>query len=367
MPRKLSMINGASTVRTPKCLNLHWQRIDTHKKHLQALEQILMILHKNQLKINLETCLFGDDRVSYLGFTLTPQGIKTLWAIKNATAPSDIKSICFFVGLCISFAITYRFLPSQQTHPPRFRIYIRAFTKSSAPSFWNAHKPTISRTYLGFPKSWLKIFANNQHIQTNPSSTFTQADEKGNIHVISYTSRQLKENKKNYSPFLLEVSASVWGMDNFNEYLKGSQFILYADPTPAPDLGTTQFQDLEQVKNDNDRTQLHCEEPTTINPTKGIEGNTKSLYRTRTSWKPDIQCQDSCRNFQETRPRRKHGSQHYQRGHEAFNHNTIQDQSKQEIAQSLDNYWFNTFGFPKEIYFKKKKGKLASYCTRLAN
>jgi hypothetical protein len=26
--------------------------------------------------------------------------------------------------------------------------------------------------------------------------------------------------KKNYSPFLLEAAAAVWGMDIFNEYLK---------------------------------------------------------------------------------------------------------------------------------------------------
>jgi hypothetical protein len=90
---------------------------DTHKKHLEALEQVLQKLHKNHLKINLDKCLFSDYHVSYLGFTLTPQGIKLgdakLWAIKKSTAPSDVKSIRSFVGLCNffhnhiqSFAIT---------------------------------------------------------------------------------------------------------------------------------------------------------------------------------------------------------------------------------------------------------------------
>jgi hypothetical protein len=70
---------------------------DSHEKHLQVLEQVLLRLHKNPLKINLDKCLLSDDRVSYLGFTLTPQGIKPgeakLRAIKNTAAPSDIKSI----------------------------------------------------------------------------------------------------------------------------------------------------------------------------------------------------------------------------------------------------------------------------------
>jgi hypothetical protein len=80
---------------------------DTHKRHLEALEQVLMRLHQHHLKINLDKCLFGDQQVSYLGFTLTPRSIKPgeakLKAIKLAMAPTDVKSICSFIGLCNFF------------------------------------------------------------------------------------------------------------------------------------------------------------------------------------------------------------------------------------------------------------------------
>jgi hypothetical protein len=49
----------------------------------------------------------------------------------------------------------------------------------------------------------------------------TQVDKDGNFHAISFASRQLKDHEMNYSPFLLEAAAAVWGMDFFNEYLKG--------------------------------------------------------------------------------------------------------------------------------------------------
>jgi len=42
---------------------------------------------------------------------------------------------------------------------------------------------------------------------------------------------------KNYSPFLLEASATVWGMDFFNDYLKGQRFILYMEHKPLEKLG----------------------------------------------------------------------------------------------------------------------------------
>jgi hypothetical protein len=47
-----------------------------HDKHLEVLEQVLMRLQKNHLKINLEKGIFGNKEVSYLGFTLTLEGIK---------------------------------------------------------------------------------------------------------------------------------------------------------------------------------------------------------------------------------------------------------------------------------------------------
>jgi Mg2+ and Co2+ transporter CorA len=48
----------------------------THEDHLKILDQVLQRLHSNNLKINLDKCFFGNQEVSYLGFTLTPEGIK---------------------------------------------------------------------------------------------------------------------------------------------------------------------------------------------------------------------------------------------------------------------------------------------------
>jgi hypothetical protein len=49
----------------------------------------------------------------------------------------------------------------------------------------------------------------------------TQKVNFDNYYAIWYASCQLKDHEKNYSPFLLESAAAVWGMDVFNKYLKG--------------------------------------------------------------------------------------------------------------------------------------------------
>ncbi len=79
----------------------------THKDHLKVLEQVLERLHSHNLIINFDKCFFGNKEVSYLGFTLTPEGIKPSKnepkAIKSAKPPTDIKTIWSFDRLCNFF------------------------------------------------------------------------------------------------------------------------------------------------------------------------------------------------------------------------------------------------------------------------
>jgi hypothetical protein len=78
-----------------------------------------------------------------------------------------------------------------------------------------------------------------------------QRSNLGKIQIISHASRQLKENEKNYTRFLLETATAAWGIDNFNEYLKGSKFTLYRDLTTETtlQLGTTQLKTLNRLRN----------------------------------------------------------------------------------------------------------------------
>ncbi len=90
----------------------------------------------------------------------------------------------------------------------------------------------------------------------------TQKDKYDNYYAISYASCQLKDHEKNYSPFLLESAAAVWGMDVFNEYLKGKQFILFTDHKPLEttqaigDNGSPPYKNDEQTASCSPRTRF---------------------------------------------------------------------------------------------------------------
>jgi hypothetical protein len=64
-------------------------------------------LEENNMKINVAKCFFGNTEVNYLGFRLTPQGIKPgkdkLKAVEKAKIPETKEEIKLFVGLCNFF------------------------------------------------------------------------------------------------------------------------------------------------------------------------------------------------------------------------------------------------------------------------
>jgi hypothetical protein len=98
----------------------------THKEHLRVLEKVFERLHQNHLKVNLDKCVFGNKEDSYLGFMLTPEGIRPgrnkLQAIRDAQPPTNIKMVRSFVGLCNFF----------RTHIKDFAIFSKLHRKTLA-------------------------------------------------------------------------------------------------------------------------------------------------------------------------------------------------------------------------------------------
>jgi RNase H-like domain found in reverse transcriptase len=56
-----------------------------------------------------------------------------------------------------------------------------------------------------------------------------QLNKQGEHCIIAYASRKLQKHKRNYTPFLLEMQAAIWGMEHFATYLRGQKFTLYTD------------------------------------------------------------------------------------------------------------------------------------------
>jgi hypothetical protein len=225
---------------------------DNHKWHLQILEQVLEQLCQNHLKINLDKCIFRNKEVSYLGFTLILEGIKPgknkLKAIQTAKAPNNVKTIWSFVVLCNFFRTHIK--DFEVIAAPLFKLTRKdlgykggPLLKSAMEAFINLQKQLILELVMAFPRTDQQ-YALITDAAPGTADTLgwlgailTQVDQDVKFYPISFAWRQLKGHEKNYSPFLLWATAAVWGMDHFNEYLKGKKFILYTDNKLLKKLG----------------------------------------------------------------------------------------------------------------------------------
>lgn len=235
----------------------------SHEEHRQRLERVFARLRGHNLKINLAKCEFGAKEVNYLGFRLTPEGIfpgldKTE-VIRNAQPPTNAQEVRQFLGLCNFF----------RNHIPNFARKTAELCKLTKKGVrWNGECPPealrefenlkealCTKPMLKYPQAGWKY-----HLFTD-ASTGTDAAPGGlgamlcqlepqnkDFHVIGYASRRLQDHEKNYSPFLLEQAAAVWGMEHFQVYLKGNPFILTTDHKPLESLSKIHTKTLRRLQ-----------------------------------------------------------------------------------------------------------------------
>ena len=240
---------------------------ENHNSHLDLLDKVLSRLVQNGIKMNLEKCVFGSKRVSYLGFQLTEEGIKPgidkLKAVAMAAPPNSVREVRQFLGLCNFF----------RTHVKNFAQIsapLTALTRKDCPwkagelpsdalkSFRELQSCLVSEPVMAYPRR------NREYALITDASLgdekkagglgaiLTQIDEKGGHQVIAYASRKLQKHECNYTPFLLEMQAGIWGMEHFAVYLRGRPFTLYSDHKPLEKLGkvhTKTFHRLQEAMN----------------------------------------------------------------------------------------------------------------------
>ncbi|MEM1008681.1 MAG: RNase H-like domain-containing protein, partial [Myxococcota bacterium] len=77
---------------------------------------------------------------------------------------------------------------------------------------------------------------------------------------VAYASRALQKHEKNYTAYLLELTACVFGVTHFDTYLRGNHFTLYTDHKPLEKLSSTHtktFNRLQQLMLDYSFTIKH--------------------------------------------------------------------------------------------------------------
>lgn len=207
------------------------------EEHLTKLRAVFDRLRETNLKIQLDKSEFLSKEVTYLGHTVTAEGLKPntdkIDAILNYPLPKTTTEIKSFLGL-----IGY------------YRKFIKDFSKITQPMtacLKKNSKIVIDENYIKSFEKCKELLVNAPLLQypdfKNPFVLTTDASDFaigavlsqgpiGSDKPIAYASRTLNDSEKRYSTIEKELLAIVWAVKHFRPYLYGNKFTVYTDHRP---------------------------------------------------------------------------------------------------------------------------------------
>ena len=221
----------------------------TDAEHMQILEQVCQRLVDNGLRLNIQKCVFMQDRLEYCGHILTKDGVQQspdkIAAIVNAPAPTNVTQLRSILGL-INF---YR------AHLPNVSTVLNPLNRLLKKNFKWCWNEECERAYAHVKQM---IAADNCLMHFDPSLPLLLATDAGPDGIgcvmsnrlpagderpIFFASRTLTKAEQGYSQLDREGLAIVWSVKKMSDFLMGRHFTLITDNKPiaailAPDKAT---------------------------------------------------------------------------------------------------------------------------------
>jgi transposase InsO family protein len=216
----------------------------TFDEHVVRLDMVFERMQAAGLKFNPEKCRLFQRRMEFLGYVISARGVEPaadkVKAVKEWPTPRNVYEVRAFLGL-----IGY------------YRRWIEGFSRRARPLYELLRKEVrfhwlieqqlafddlkvclTSAPILGLP------IDNGEYVLDTDASDYAagavlQQRQDGVIRVIAYASRTFHEPETRYSTNHKELTAAVYGLSQFRQYLLGRSFLLRTDHAALKFLMTT--------------------------------------------------------------------------------------------------------------------------------
>lgn len=222
----------------PKCFTYMDDIIcatETFDEHVECLKTIASRLTKGNLTVNLEKSKFCHDKLKYLGFMLTKDGIQVdqgkVSAILDFPSPKNVKNVRSMLGMIEWYR---RFIPD-------FSIIAAPITnllkKSNSKFNWTVEAESAfnrlklcltSAPILATPDYSLEFTIQTDACDLGMGAVITQVQQ-GNERVIEYMSQKFSPAQQKYSTTEKECLAVILAVEKFRCYIEGVNFTVITD------------------------------------------------------------------------------------------------------------------------------------------
>ncbi|CEP06964.1 hypothetical protein [Parasitella parasitica] len=207
----------------------------TWEQNLKDLNQLLQRLQDANLTINLDKCEFAVEKVKFLGFIVSQEGVhadpEKVTPINKLPPPANIKDLERFLGMT---GVYSKFISKYQIlAEPLRRLKVK-----DTPFVWTTEQQDAFLSLKQCLKELLTLqqpdFEKQFELHCDAANTAGIAvvlcqKVDGTSYPLAFASRALTKHEKNYSIRELEALAIVFGVKKFRVYLERNQFLVSTD------------------------------------------------------------------------------------------------------------------------------------------
>ena len=204
------------------------------ESHMQRLETLFQRLREANLKLKPSKCCILQKRVTFLGFTVSGDGVATdpskIEAVRDWPTPTNLRQCRAFVGLCQYYR---RFVPNFSA----IAAPLHALTKKGANFVWSVEcqaafeqlkAALVGADVLALPNDEDPYILDCDASDRAMGAVLSQV-QNGEERPICYASQLFDKHQQNYNVTRKELLALITFVKKFRQYLLGHPFVVRTD------------------------------------------------------------------------------------------------------------------------------------------
>lgn len=210
----------------------------SQQKHLDNLKAVFDRLLEAGFRLNLDKCVFFQEKVKYLGHVIDKNGLHKdddkVSAILNAPRPTTAAEVKAYAGLINYYG---RFFPNLASVLSPFYQLLKKdgkfkWTTECEKAYITVKKVIASDNVLTHynPKLPIKLICDAS--QNGIGAAIFHVMPNGEELPIAFASKTLSPSQQNYSTIDREALAIYFGVNKYEHYLLGRPFIIQSDHKP---------------------------------------------------------------------------------------------------------------------------------------